>query len=76
MEEGRRRKQRDGGRSEASGRDKCMVAEEELDSGERKERKTKEEREKESRRERCEEIWRSTGDLWGDGTESRLFVWA
>lgn len=78
MEEGRRRKQRDGGRNEASGRDKCMMAGEELDSGERKEWKTKEEREreKENRRERCEEIWRSTGGSWGDGTESRLFVWA
>lgn len=46
MEEGRRRKQRDGGRNEASGRDKCMMAGEELDSGERKEWKTKEERER------------------------------
>lgn len=45
MEEGRRRKQRDGGRNEGSGRDKCMMAGEELDSGERKEGKTKEERE-------------------------------
>lgn len=70
MEEGRRRKQRDGERNEGSGRDKCMMAGEELNSDERKEGKTKEERE------RCEEIWKNTGSSRGDGTESRLFVWA
>lgn len=70
MEEGRRRKQRDGERNEGSGRDKCMMAGEELDSDERKEGKTKEERERDVRksgrtREARGGMGRSLGSLFG-----------
>ncbi len=53
------------GGDEASGRDKSMMAGEELDSGERKEWKTKEEREREGKHE---------GEMWGSLEERGRLV--